>query len=260
MLGTTGYILHSRPYRESDSIVKLLTQQYGLLDVVVRGLRKPSRQGAEYRAALQLATKLALDLSVSYQGLSSLKQCEVHSLTPSLSTRQFALLSYINEITSLFVLAQQSSDSVFDAYEDALQAITENANVEFTLRHLEHVLVTKGLSSLDFNYDLQGARIQEEANYDLEANKGFSLNAQGVFSGLELSLMQLELMPADKSLSDLEEDEFKDNLIAGLDVHHSQAILQARKQLFRKLFAHLFPHKKLLSRGLFTASFEAAKS
>ena len=57
-----GFILHSRAYRDTSSILEVFTPEHGRVSVVARGNRRKSRGGAS-GALLQLFQPLLLSFS-----------------------------------------------------------------------------------------------------------------------------------------------------------------------------------------------------
>ncbi|MCK5881676.1 MAG: DNA repair protein RecO, partial [Sinobacterium sp.] len=115
MAETLAFVIHQRPYQEHDTIVSLFTERYGLLPVFIKGSRGASLSSQHLRACLQPATLLDVDVLTSGHSLSQLRHVDSLSITPPLTSIAFVYLSYINEITRLFLNENSSVPEVFSA-------------------------------------------------------------------------------------------------------------------------------------------------
>jgi len=129
-----AYILHKRDYRESSSIVDVLTRDYGRVSLMVRGGRGPKSRIA---ASLLLFTPLVL----SWQGRGSLpyvKSIERAELRPpQLKSRALLSAMYINELLTYLLHKHDVHEAVFEHYHHCLYALQEASQLEITLRQFE---------------------------------------------------------------------------------------------------------------------------
>ncbi|HEB82373.1 MAG TPA: DNA repair protein RecO [Gammaproteobacteria bacterium] len=129
-----AYILHKRDYRETSSIIDVLTKDYGRVSLMVRGGRGPKSRIA---ANLLLFTPLV----VSWQGRGSLpyvKSIERAELkAPQLKSRALLSAMYINELLTYLLHSHDEQAAVFEHYHHCLYALQDPLQLEITLRRFE---------------------------------------------------------------------------------------------------------------------------
>jgi DNA repair protein RecO (recombination protein O) len=173
-----AYILHKRAYRETSSILEVLTKDYGRVSLMARGSR-----GAKSRIAGNLL--LFTPLVVSWQGrgdLPYLKSVERADLkAPSLKSRPLLSAMYINELLMYLLHKDDVHEAIFEHYHRCLYALENGNNLEITLRQFE----IKLLELLGFGLNVQteadtGAVIQADAQYLYHLEHGAVLRTTAV--------------------------------------------------------------------------------
>ncbi len=143
-----GYILHSRPYRDTSLLLEAFTAQQGRLSLVSRGARRRTRGGSG-SALLQPFTPLLL----SFGGRSELKTLTaVEAAGTALLLKGERLFSglYLNELLVRLLHRQDPHPGLFAAYGRALDGVASSQSVEEVLRQFEFAL----LHELGYSVDL----------------------------------------------------------------------------------------------------------
>ena len=142
-----GYVLHSRPYRDSSALLEVFTAEHGRISLVARGARRQSRKGSG-AALLQPFTPLL----VSFSGRSELKTLVTAESTQGMlvlpGARLFSAF-YINELLVRLLHRNDAHPRLFAAYDRALHQLAGNATVDTVLRNFEFTL----LDELGYSFD-----------------------------------------------------------------------------------------------------------
>ncbi len=129
-----AYILHKRPYRETSSILEVLTKDYGRVSLMARGCRG---KRSKIAGNLMLFTPLV----ISWQGkgdLPYLKSIERADLkAPVLKNKSLLSAMYVNELLMYFLHKHDVHDAIFEQYHHCLYALENNNNLEIALRKFE---------------------------------------------------------------------------------------------------------------------------
>jgi len=229
-----AYILHKRAYRETSSILELMTKDYGRIALMSRGSR-----GAKSKIAGNLL--LFTPLVVSWQGkgnlpyLKSIERADIKA--PVLKQKSLLSALYINELLMYLLHKDDVQEAIFEQYHHCLYALENADNLEITLRKFE----IKLLEVLGFGLNLHaeadtGNAISQNENYRyfLEHGPVISNNANDV-SVPQISGACLQ------AVSDGSFDQVAENA----------CYLAELKRLTRFVINHHLGHKKLKSRELF---------
>jgi len=229
-----AYLLHKRAYRETSSILEVLTKDYGRLSLMARGTR-----GARSKIAGNLM--LFTPLVISWQGKGTLpyiKSIERADLkAPVLKSKSLLSAMYINELLMYMLHKDDVHEDVFEHYHRCLYRLEADNKLEITLREFE----IKLLEMLGFGLNLSSEadtgevfQADEIYNYYLEHGAVKSREQQGV------SVPKIS-----------------GACLLALTNNHFQAIsdnsehLLELKQLMRFVISHHLGHKKLKSREMF---------
>jgi DNA repair protein RecO (recombination protein O) len=143
-----GYVMHSRPYRDSSVLLDVFTAEYGRVSMVARGTRRPSRRG---RAAALLQP--FIPLLVSFSGRNELKTLVATEPAQGLfalrGERMFSGM-YMNELLVRLLHRNDAHPALFAAYDHALKALAGNSVADAVLRRFEFTL----LDELGYGFDL----------------------------------------------------------------------------------------------------------
>ena len=145
-----GYLLHSRPYRDTSVIADFFLRYHGRISLLYKGVRKAGKQGAKGRL-LQPFSPLA----VSFDGRHELKTGRVlESAGPSTFLVGVQLYSglYLNELLVRLLHRDEAADALYQFYESALMAL-KGGGIEVALRRFEHQLLSE-LGWREFSHHL----------------------------------------------------------------------------------------------------------
>lgn len=165
-----GYILHTRPYRNSSLLIDAFTQERGRISAVARGAR-----GGQSKLRGQL--QAFIPLWFACRGKGDLQTCQqAEPLGPPLNMQQLALYSgwYVNELILRLCPLHEVQAELFSAYQKALEQLSAQVTIEITLRQFEICLLQHLGYQLDFSADAIHSRpLREETFYDYVPEQGF---------------------------------------------------------------------------------------
>jgi DNA repair protein RecO (recombination protein O) len=142
-----AYILHKRAYRETSSILEVLTKDYGRIALMARGTR-----GAKSKIAGNLLPFTPLVISWQGKGnlpyLKSVERAELKA--PSLRSKSLLSAMYINELLMYLLHKDDVHETVFEQYHHCLYSLENENELEITLRKFE----VKLLELLGFGLNL----------------------------------------------------------------------------------------------------------
>jgi DNA repair protein RecO (recombination protein O) len=229
-----AYILHKRAYRETSSVLEIITKDYGRVALMARGSR-----GAKSKIAGSLL--LFSPLVISWQGkgnLPYLKSVERADLkAPVLKNKSLLSAMYINELLMYLLHKNDVHEAIFEHYHHCLYSLEDSTQLEITLRRFE----IKLLALLGFGLNLHaeadtGQPLQADSMYHYYLEHGPVLcNNSGVDSVPKVS---------GENLIALANESFQ------LISENKKALLEL-KHLMRFVINHHLGAKKLNSRALF---------
>jgi DNA repair protein RecO (recombination protein O) len=222
-----AFVLHTYPFSETSLVVDVFSREFGRLPLLARGARRP-------RSAMRgnLMTFAPLELGWFGAGeVKTLAKTEWLGGMPLLSGRCLLLGYYLNELIVRLVPRDDAHPSLFDAYAEALRALSMGAEDAPELRRFEQSLLRELGYGLTLDVDANsGARIAAEKEYVFWIERG-----------------PVERVGADdtpsirgKTLLDMQCDDYSD----------VQTRLEC-KGLMRQLIAHHLSGKPLHSRRVF---------
>ncbi|MBA6223110.1 DNA repair protein RecO [Colwellia sp. MB02u-18] len=158
MLETTqsAFVLHSRPYRENQLLIDLLTEHDGKLAAL-------SYVGHSTKSSRKALLQPFLPIKVTLKGQYNLKSLiRVEPIGKSFLLKKNALFSafYINELLVRLLGDNIACEALFQQYKMSLEALAQASNIEICLREFELMLMDElGLSfdfSLVFEHSAEG--------------------------------------------------------------------------------------------------------
>lgn len=221
-----AYLLHSYPYRDSSALLKLFTEQQGLVTAVARGVKK---QGSGWRGQLQPFGLLQLQI-IGNGDVKTLSALESVGQRALMTDKHLISGLYLNEILLYILTPYQAHPDIFALYQQAVTALASGNLPEPTLRSFELGLL-EALGYLpNFLLDNTGAPVQVEASYSLEPEHMPQRAASGIHSAKLFSGAELRLIAA--------------------QAWHEPAALKAAKRLLRPWIQYYCKGKPLKSREL----------
>ena len=152
----SAFVLHSRPYRESQLLVDLLTEHDGKLAAL-------SYIGHSTKSSRKALLQPFLPIKVTLKGSYNLKSLiRVEPMGKSFLLKKNALFSafYINELLVKLLGENIACEALFQQYKISLESLVQSSNIEICLREFELMLMDElGLSfdfSLVFEHSAQG--------------------------------------------------------------------------------------------------------
>lgn len=223
-----GYILHSRPYRDTSSLLEVFSREHGRVGLVARGARGPK---SKLRSVLQPFQPVLLSW-LARGDLGTLTDAEPHGMTPALTGR--ALLSgyYLNELLQRLTHRHDPHPALYDAYQEAMVGLSDIPQTERVLRLFEKRLLRELGYGLVLDHDVvSGAPLDAAALYHYHLERGPVFAEHASVHGLKLHGSSLLSLGGD-DLGDVRS-------------------LRESKQLMRAVLALYLGDKPLKSRELF---------
>ncbi|WP_372763766.1 DNA repair protein RecO [Litorivivens sp.] len=172
-----AYLLHARPYRDTQLIIECFSREHGRLAAVARGVKGGGKRARELAAALQPFQLL----EIRWRGHGELKTLvDVESRQPlRLAGNSLFCALYVNEITLRALHRLDAHPLLWSGYETALKTMADcsakdNEALQVILRRYELQLLAELGYGLDFYHDTaSGAPIAAQARYKLSNDGGF---------------------------------------------------------------------------------------
>jgi len=233
---TPGYILHTRPYRDSSLLAEVFSRNHGRVGAIFKGAKNPV--GGKKRPSKAANFSPFIPRLLSWYGKGELKSGRGIELagTPVYLTgaRLFSGL-YLNELLVRLLHRDDPVPVLYDLYQDTLLALQAQASPEIPLRTFEKGLLLALGYGLDFSADaVDGSPIQPRVLYCYDPSSGFSPAPTGQ-----------EQAPG-----------FQGQLLLnmGRDDYRDAATRKAAKRLMRQALAPHLGDRPLESRKLFITS------
>lgn len=228
-----AWLLHSRPFRDTSLLLDFLTQDYGRLSMVAKGIRRP---GSRLRGIVQMFTPLKISFA-GQRELKTLTQAELLTHTPMLQGLQLFTCLYMNELLTRLVHSQESDPGLFAVYSETLTAIRQGEALEPLLRRFEVMLLDSVGYGLSFDIDAgSGLPVEPDGWYHYEAEQGF---VRVMAPGSQEDARQRRYVRG-RTLQDLAAGDFRD-----------RDSLQESKRLMRQILNGFLGNRPLHSRQLF---------
>ncbi len=167
---THGYVLHSRPYRETSLLVDIFSQNYGRFSLVAKGIKRKSAQSQ--RAILQPFTLLNIEFS-GRTDLKTLCHAETIGILKRLDGRAVACGYYINELITRAIQEWQENPALFNQYHHAINSLVSDNPLSAVLRSFEVALLTELGIAPDWSLDIAGNPIKANQDYFYNLEHGF---------------------------------------------------------------------------------------
>ncbi|WP_085298990.1 DNA repair protein RecO [Cognaticolwellia mytili] len=142
-----AFVLHSRPYRESQVLVDLLTEKEGKVAAL-------SYVGHSVKSSRKALLQPFLPVNVTLKGQYSLRNlARIEPAGKSIPLKKSALFSafYINELLVKLLTENIPCWALFEQYQASLQSLLDETSLEITLRKFELVLLDELGVSFDFS-------------------------------------------------------------------------------------------------------------
>jgi DNA repair protein RecO (recombination protein O) len=166
-----GVILHTRPYRENSLIVTAFTLNHGRVSFVARGVRG-GRRGRSIQpftvARIGWSGRTALGTMTGFESVT----------TYWYRGNVLACAFYLAELLVRLVAEREAHPRLYAGLVWSLAEMAGRPTV--VLRNFEKLLLEEMGYAVDFERDVDGASIRDDANYRLVEDLGFREAERGV--------------------------------------------------------------------------------
>ncbi|UNK57707.1 DNA repair protein RecO [Pseudoxanthomonas daejeonensis] len=167
--GETGFVLHSRPWRETSLLVEVLSAGHGRLGLVARGVASPKRH--VLRAALQPLQHIRFD-AVLVGELAQLRAAEALDAAPQLGGDALLAAFYLNELVLRLAPRQDPLPELDIAYAVTRERLRAGEPLAWTLRRFERDLLGALGVGFELHCDGDGEAVDPAARYRLDPEHG----------------------------------------------------------------------------------------
>lgn len=201
--GQPAFVLHARAWRETSFIVDVLTQDYGRLALVARGMTGAKKHNQ--RAALQPMQFVRLDYQLKGE-MASMQQVETLDVAPRLQGDYLLATFYIHELLLKLLPRQDAANDVFELYQQTRNRLALGDSLAWTLRRFERDLLQAIGVGFAFDIAHDGQACDPAARYRLDVEHGpvrDSRHSNGSVSGAALIALANDEMPVNDQLQEL---------------------------------------------------------
>ncbi|MCU7553118.1 DNA repair protein RecO [Alteromonas sp. ASW11-19] len=200
-----AFVLHRRPYRETSYLIDFFTLEQGKVSAVAKGVRNSK---GDKKSLLQPFQQIR----VQFSGKSELKNLnQTEAFQPALPLTAQALFCgmYVNEVMNRVMPVGLASETLYEAYTEALGNLLTSPDIELSLRQFELALL-EDMGQLGSFTEVgdSGAPVRENAGYGWLSEVGIAEAARcpgmpAIPGYALLALAQGEWTPAAKKAAKL---------------------------------------------------------
>jgi DNA repair protein RecO (recombination protein O) len=201
--GQPAFVLHARAWRETSFIVDVLTQDYGRLALVARGMTGAKKHAQ--RAALQPMQYLRIDYQLQGE-MARLQQLETLDVAPRLQGDYLMASFYMHELLLKLLPRQDAAQDVFELYQLTRNRLARQEPLAWTLRRFERDLLQAMGVGFSFALTHDGLPCDPAARYRLDAEHGPIRDVRhhpSNVSGAALIALSNDDMPGQEQLQEL---------------------------------------------------------
>ncbi|MGH8105149.1 MAG: DNA repair protein RecO [Arenimonas sp.] len=201
--GQPAFVLHARAWRETSFIVDVLTQDYGRIALVARGMTGAKKHNQ--RSALQPMQFVRLDYQLKGE-MASMQQVETLDVAPRLHGDYLLATFYIHELLLKLLPRQDAANDVFDLYRQTRSRLASQESLAWTLRRFERDLLQAIGVGFAFDMAHDGQACDPAARYRLDVEHGpvrDNRHSAGTISGAALIALANDEIPVNEQLQEL---------------------------------------------------------
>ena len=232
---TLCFTLHSRPYLESSLLIDIYSRKYGRLHLIAKGARQRNKK-------LLIAAQPYQRSLMSWQGnneLMVLIDIEANNKPYDLPGIKLIAGSYINELLIRLLHKNDPYPKLFDCYDKAIAALSNQENVEAILRVFEKNLLQFMGYGLILDHDItDGKAIQKDKKYYYVLEQGPTKYTPTASNYIEISGSSLLALDQEFLQHKHACKEIKKLMRFILDQHLGNKPLHSRK-LYKSYMHHL---------------------
>lgn len=230
-----AFVLHSRPFKENQQLVELLTQNEGKVSALVYvGQSKRSIK----KGLLQPFLPLKITFKDTGNTLKRITQVEASTKSYTLSKNSLYSAFYVNELLVRLLNNDIVCADLFTKYQLTLSSLSENLPIAPQLRLFELCLLEELGLSFDFS-PVFNENNDNVAGFYYIAEQGFIPAYKYAIDSITTPWFNTE------HLQIIAQHTYHDKVLIHKDVE------QTFKQLMRNVLHHLLDGKALNSRKLF---------
>ncbi|HED15192.1 MAG TPA: DNA repair protein RecO, partial [Gammaproteobacteria bacterium] len=143
-----GFVLHSRPYKDSSAVTELFSDEYGRIGLVIRGAR---RKNSRTRLAVTPLQELLLAW-VGRGELYTLTDVEQKTLLPRITGKRLASAFYINELLMRLLHRNDPHRGLYTVYRTTLLLLSDGSQ---DLNHILRLFEKRLLDELGYGLVLE---------------------------------------------------------------------------------------------------------
>ncbi len=174
MITDQAYILHKRAYQDSSELIKLITQNHGIIDAIAKGSQRPK---SKLKGQLQPFTLTQINL-MGKSSLKTLIAAEQTNVLQHCAYKNHVSMLYCNELLTLVRINEHATEVIFEAYQNTVKALQKSTSVRPLLRRFEWLLCC------ELGYELQlpdGSSGKEFVEFDPVNGLVFGYSKQDQF-------------------------------------------------------------------------------
>ncbi len=205
---SNGFVLHTRPYRNTSAILDIFTKDHGRIQVLAKGIKNIK---SRYYSQLHQFQ----ELHIAWQGngdlytLTNAEQIKSNNnIVASLGKSNIALTSacYCNELILRFFEKEDPHRDLYIFYSHTLTKLASCRQIEIDLRLFEKELLLQSGYAFDLLYDAgTGEALEENNEYYFSPDIGASKE--------KLNSMQSDYKVSGKTLLALASNMLQDELV-----------------------------------------------
>lgn len=197
LITTEGIVLREKPFRENDKFIDVLTREYGVIEILIRGVRKITSKNC---ASSQLFAYSRFCIEKKGERFY-LNSCEpIHIFYEiRLDVEKLALASYFSEILQFAVPANEPAEEIVRLLLNSLHFLTEGKR---SIPLIKSIFELRLAADIGMMPDLVGCRecaafSAEEMYFDVQSGVLYCEKCCGEFqSQNELILLTPSLLHA----------------------------------------------------------------
>lgn len=232
MICDQAYVLDVKAFQEAHARVQLFSDTFGRYTAIFKNVYSQSKKSQQLRSYLQTANIIELSYPSSSVSMPVVFNADLIKNAPVLSSKNYLLLSYINELLLKLLPERIAIDAIFNSYTQVLPNIVQGCDIEQNLRLFEWSFLQELDAQTDWYYCVEtGDEILKEKLYQFSLGSGFSSKLNSYNEGIPGS-----------AIIDIGQGDFKDSLTN-----------QYAKKIFRILIKQLLGQQTLKSREAYLA-------
>ena len=166
-----SFMMHQMPYSETSQIVRIFSQNFGRVDLIAKGSKRPK---SKFRSYLQPFLPLQLSWSGKSQ-LKTLRQAEIHGqYLARIQGKYLCSAYYLNELILSFLRMEDPYPNLFALYTSTLHDFSESKPIEPSLRQFEILMLSEIGYAINFTTEAHSQNpIETDMDYVFVVEKGF---------------------------------------------------------------------------------------